>query len=48
LSYWLKMFPLPKIMKNIFGSFLDLFNLTSLNVGIKAGNIYCIAQKPND
>jgi 2-polyprenyl-3-methyl-5-hydroxy-6-metoxy-1,4-benzoquinol methylase len=48
LSYWLKMFPLPNIMKNIFGSFLDLFNLTSLNVGIKAGNIYCIAQKPND
>ena len=45
LSYWLKMFPLPNFLKNIVGGFLDLLNLSSLNVGIKAGNIFCIAQK---
>lgn len=48
LNYWLKMFPLPIVLKRICANIINMLHLASTNVGVKAGNIYCIAQKPND
>ena len=45
--YWFKMFPFPDYVKKLVMIIFNIFNISTLNIGIKAGNIYCIAQKPD-
>lgn len=46
IKYWLGMVPIFKGLISIFSSILDKINILDSKVGIKAGNIYIIAQKP--
>ena len=45
IQYWLKMTPLNKYFTNFFIFVLNFFRLGNINLGIRAGNIYCIAKK---
>ena len=47
INYWLKMAPMPRIIKSLTTKLFRLLKIIDVNVGIKAGNIYCLAQKPN-
>ena len=46
LQYWLKMAPINNFFANILLFILNIFGLGKINLGIHAGNIYCIAKKP--
>lgn len=46
LQYWLTMFPMNKYFTNFLILILKFLGLKDVNLGIKAGNIYCIARKP--
>ena len=46
LQYWIKMFPLNNYFTNIIMFIINFLRLENINLGIKAGNIYCIAKKP--
>lgn len=45
LNYWLKMLPLPKFAKKAVRWFFRVTRLGEINLRLKAGNIYIIAQK---
>ena len=46
LNYWVKMIPLNHYFTNILVFIINFFRLGDIKLGIKAGNIYCIAKKP--
>jgi|TARA_B100001964_G_C14190406_1_gene580774 2-polyprenyl-3-methyl-5-hydroxy-6-metoxy-1,4-benzoquinol methylase len=46
LQYWLKMAPINNFFANVLLFILNIFGLGNINLGIHAGNIYCIAKKP--
>ena len=46
MQYWLKMAPMHKNFTNILLFILNFIGLGNINLGIRAGNIYCIAKKP--
>ena len=46
VQYWLKIVPLNNFFANFFVFILNFFGLGNINLGIRAGNIYCIAKKP--
>lgn len=44
-SYWFKMAPLPKVIKNNVLKGMSAVGLNKLNLKLKAGNIFVVAQK---
>ena len=46
IKYWLEMLPISIIIKKYLSLFLKKINCLDVNLGLKAGNIYIIAQKP--
>lgn len=46
LDYWIKMFPLPKRVRNGVRKILGLIGLGSLPLPLRAGNIFIVGKKP--